>query len=133
MPRPEEPNQGHDFWITRFLIDQLIQAALKLRIKLQAAKTPPDEDWPVQRIPYRQAAFAIEYSGFFRLLSAVALSYCQRTVNSLIDFAFKQIEKEKHLSAKHLLCLAFPYRNPCWWWHLNPNVLDTGCYPLVTH
>src|ERR1700730_7571817 len=42
MPRPEEPDQGHDFWITRFLIDQLIQAALKLRIKLQAAKTPPD-------------------------------------------------------------------------------------------
>jgi hypothetical protein len=72
----------------------------------------------------RQEPFDIEYSELCRLLSAVSQSDGQSTVNSLIGFQLKQIEKEENLSTKHLLYLTFYCRNPCRWWQLNPYVFE---------
>jgi len=80
----------------------MIQAALKFRIELQAGQVPPDEDWLVQRFPYWQDTYDIEYSGFFRLLSAVAQSKGQRAVHSLVGFPLKQIDQQKYVRGKNM-------------------------------
>jgi hypothetical protein len=49
----------------------MIEAPLEFRIKFKPRRMPPDQDWLIRRFPDRQSTFNIEYSGFFRLLSAV--------------------------------------------------------------